>query len=339
MMSAMPVAVGCLALSTILGCTQSEDAKGVKLAGQNKLVGHLEGGCSAVAGAGECLYLGEGTNLTTLHVGNPAAPEIVSRIPIGETVRSAAVANRMLYVATPVILRIFDLTNSTNPVPRGACGLTYDAFEGNGLAVAGNLVYVADRVGLRIISASNPDAPIGLSSLGWNQSAFSQGVAVVGNMAYVLSQSRLQVIDVSNPAVPILRGGYDLDKRERGGDAGTCVCVAAKLAYLATGGGLKIVDVSDPDRPVLRGRYDTRGQAVCEALAGSLAFVALRTSELEIIDISNPAAPVFRSRCSIGGLIDSCVVLGDRAYLANIHRGLQIVDASNPDSPVIRIGY
>ncbi len=160
-------------------------------------------------------------------------------------------------------LRILNISNPTNPVPRGFCplGPLYH------IAVCSSYAYLdgwgGTAYGLFVVDISDTSNPRHVSFVpfdtGWNG-----GIAVQGNYAFVATyEGGLLIIDVSNPLNPIKISRY----RAPGSASG--VSVRGNYAHIAYGDlGLRVIDISNPQNPTLYAYYKSEGccyENVCAA--------------------------------------------------------------------------
>jgi len=102
-------------------------------------------------------------------------------------------------------LKIFDLTNTSNPIQVGSFWTSYKI---SSVAVEYNdLAYVADGFGgLKIIDVGTPSIPVMLGHLDTSNTARS--VFVSGNYVFIANTENLLVVDVSIPSSPVIRSSY-----------------------------------------------------------------------------------------------------------------------------------
>ena len=239
----------------------------------------------------------------------------------GGTSRNVAVSGNYAYVANSSDgLRIFDVSNPTNPV---CVGHTTNHEYAQGIAISGNRVFLATDHGLHIYDISDPAQPVSANKKYAGEFAF--GVAVAGNFAYLANQDAgFSICDVSDPANPVIVG-----QTNNGGTA-YGVAVSDKYAYLANSqDGLRIYDVSNPAKPINIGHIE--GYVLGVAVSTNLA--CLVGSGLQIYDVSNPANPVSLAQTNNGGTTISVAMSGKYAYVANQMSCVRIYDISSPAHP------
>ncbi len=240
-----------------------------------------------------------------------------------------AVAGHFAYLANfDDGLRIYDISNPTNPVSVGHINNGFAA----GVAISDNLACVADSAdGLRIYDISNPTNPVSVGHT--NNGASASGVALAGNFACLANNGDgLRIYDISNPANPVNIGHAAIGIS---GNASS-VAVAGNFAYLANNGdGLRIYDISNPANPVNVGSANDLGIAFGVAVAGTDAYLADGFEGLRVYDTSTPASPLGIGQAATdAGNAVAVTVSNNYAYLANFDDGLHIYNISNPSNPV-----
>jgi hypothetical protein len=143
---------------------------------------------TSVALSGNYAYLA-GNGLYVLDVSNPALP-----FGVGYTQTSylmdVAVSGNFLYAASDIQvalgggLRIFDISNPTNPVAR----YNKNGRNSDGLAVSGHLAFLSEFGGPSVYDISNPTNPIVLAQTN-NAGFIAAGLAVSGNYIYLARAS------------------------------------------------------------------------------------------------------------------------------------------------------
>ena len=245
-------------------------------------------------------------------------------------------------IGLPSALRVFDLTDPTNPVAVTTLLLNTAGYP-QGIYRQGNRLYVAVggiQPGLQVVNISNPTAPYVEGTLQLSGTKRLWGVAVSGDYAYVgeLGDS-LYVVDISNPSSPQRVSALYLPFQTTGPYGGRRrIAISGNYAYV-TWGGLHIVDISDPLHPVRvsgLARYEDSWDV---ALSGSYALVAWRDS-LEVVDVSDPQNPsiVAGYRATIS-TIEGVSTFNNWAVVAHWGDGVRLLDITNPAAPVERGFY
>jgi|TARA_B110000483_G_scaffold232747_1_gene300719 subtilisin-like proprotein convertase family protein len=190
-------------------------------------------------------------------------------------------------------IRIFDLTDGTNPIEISNLDTTSGNARGIALSSDEKTLYLANNTaGLQIIDVTNASLP---SLLGeYNTTGSSQDVVLSpdGNTAFIADQQGgVDVIDVSdglNPSSVVTLGGstnvFDVDISPDG-----------RYLYVAdqTAGWL-VYDVQDITDSFVVATIETSGYATGIILSndGSKAYVADYGEGVLVYDLTNPASPV-----------------------------------------------
>ncbi len=218
---------------------------------------------SAVHGYGEYLYVSDFNGVHIYSVLNPAEPEFISNIPLGNT-RSMVSSESLLYLGGDPDLTIVDVSDNFNPMILG----NYDGLPGSpyNIDIQGTGVFLANRYGgLWIIDASNPLAPSPYPvSIDMD---FAWDVSVSGDIAYVADrfEGMLRVINVADPASPFEMAAFPIGSSTGliGVDmyANAVVGVGNYAFVLTNWDGLKIINCYDPTSPFEIGHFNTGGYA------------------------------------------------------------------------------
>ncbi|GAB4234682.1 MAG: hypothetical protein Kow00121_62400 [Elainellaceae cyanobacterium] len=258
----------------------------------------------------------------------------VKGLPPGLAKRVQVIDN-IAYVAIGDQLQIVDITDSSNPVIKGAYIGTV-----NYVTVVGTFAYVCgDTSGLKIIDVSNPMQPVETSVF---VTGAVESIVVSGSYAYVPDPiNGLQIIDITNPAQPTLKSSY------KPSGAISEVAVVGNYAYLVNEeSGLTIVDVTDPANPTLKSTFDTPGVATKVTVVGNYALVSDTTS-LQVIDITNPASPTFVSSYQIAAS-QAITVINNLVYVTDDDGdddddgsvpNVKVLDISNPTKLIFKGVY
>jgi hypothetical protein len=142
-----------------------------------------------------------GFGLKTVDVTNPAAPVVISTLPIPNAfVRMFArnATTGVLAGSTSGII-VIDVTNPTQP----RITATLDTARANGVRVVGTTAYVADsNGGLLTVDISDPAAPTILDATDTNASGMPSDVSLHGSLAFLgddFFQNALPIVDVADP--------------------------------------------------------------------------------------------------------------------------------------------
>ena len=158
---------------------------------------------SAIAVAGDRVYLGEGTGggmLRVFHRGGVSGPVELGAIPTSR-VADLAVTGELVYVAdaTPA-LRIYDTGDPAAIELVGSYGACSSPV---GVAVQGVIAVLGCSSGFHVLDVANPSAPSLLAI--WQSPAptRARAVAIDGARVYYGHDGGVSVIDLTDPAAPV----------------------------------------------------------------------------------------------------------------------------------------
>jgi hypothetical protein len=259
-------------------------------------------------------------------------------------------------------LQIFDISDPTNPIIRGAYA-SAGSQEIDDVDIVGDYAYISnDANGLVKVDISDPDNPTFVSSRrdGSYSNSFDYSDGQYGYATYgYTGGAEFKVYDLDNfPTVPPVN--YDA----AGSRHASAVHIVGDRAYFTTGNGgpayFEIVDISDPLVPVFVSKLAIGdAQATYGTYPGEMQVIGdyafLATGEhppngadggLLVLDISDETAPSVAAFEPIpdageiglpgGGIGQGLEVVGDRVYMAS-KTGLYVFDVSNPADPVMLI--
>ena len=234
---------------------------------------------------------------------------------------------------------IVDITNSANPMPRGALSLLGVPTN---IAVSGNYAYISNTDNnqeLQIINISNPDSPSQVGSYDATGSADANGVYVIGTTVYLArtnsAEREFLIINASRPEFPTLIGSLDL------GATGYEVFVMGKYAYVASGDNnreLQVINITDPKNPTLVGWSDLDGNTDAMTITGFTNRVILGQGiYARLFDVTTPALPVLRASFDYGGTVNDLSLGNANNYLltatGRTDREFQVIDISKSFFP------
>jgi hypothetical protein len=253
--------------------------------------------------------------LSVFDFSNPNSPVQIGAIAaqslgVGDGLRAVGVneSGTRVYVSGETGTRIVDVSNPSQPLPRGF--IPKPAAQIKSL---GNLIYLAsgwtgaDGSGISIVDASSPDSPaiVGTFSFGSEWFHRIHAVTPTDTLAYLVSEYTFAIVDVTNPGAPILRSHLDFDNLNF--EYRAEIAIVGTRAFVAAGyAGLLVIDVSD-----------SRDPRVVGTLPGT-------------------AVSVLPSGHATLGAFSDISVVGDYAYLLDSHEGrLVVADISNPAQPKV----
>lgn len=253
----------------------------------------------SVQSSGNYMYLGGSSYMSVLDATQPAAPALVTTIPVPAT--SMIRVNNTLFAGTVNnSLVIMDLTNPAAPAIVNTIPLPDLPIR---VRVFGNLLMVADNTaGLFIYDISSPQSPKLLSQT--TNMTLAADVAVVGNTAFVAADiDGLDIFNITNPSAPTLvsktaLGRIDPFYSDNPSNEALTVAVNNGIAYIGTINdngivfGLDIANLSAPRIVSIYGHGDFIVTWVGSLLfngtemylAGSLGYL----DPVEQVDMSQP---------------------------------------------------
>jgi hypothetical protein len=119
------------------------------------------------------------------------------------------------------------------------------------------------------------------------------------------------------------------------------ITVAEPYAYL---GGWQIpsrayrfwvADVSNPDDAALVGSHELSDRVGAIAVAGGVAYLALRSQGLLVFDVSDPTNPSPLAIWQGSEWVEDVAAVGDVIYVCGARNGLFVLDVSDPAEPVV----
>ncbi|MBN2392489.1 MAG: hypothetical protein JXR84_17295 [Anaerolineae bacterium] len=280
---------------------------------------------SALAHAGDYLYVGDSTNFLVLDVSDPRDPTIAGALAIDWWFKEIEVAGTYAYAAAyDRGLRVFNVANPANPTPVGF----YQTPEDDWLThvhLSGDYAYATDYYGylLWVFDVSNPADPALEATYGDHSTPWTiLDVYVVGDTAY-LAGDGLRVLDVSDPTHPA--------------EAGFCapvstaknIDVRGDYAYAVSDSNLFwVIDVSNPLTPTAvstttlsTGHFYYGGLTI----EGDYAYIADMYWGMVVVNISDPFHPSVVREVTLPGYTYTVRTDGDLLYLPSADGGVHIL--------------
>jgi len=285
----------------------------------------------AIDRSGDIAILASDATLQLHNMSDPTSPHMVGSVRMGDGAIDVVVDDNLAYVAGFMEgLRVFDITESTAPVPVSTLPL-YPWVTG--VAKHDDLVCASmTAVGFSLIDVSNPAVPFVVGSVeiphGDMYDAFYDGQHVYGANGVF----GLYAWDVTDPTTPkqILRRetfgpilGFDVKD-----DLLAAACMQA---------GLRLVDVTDPVDLVQLGSSPSQRLAWSTALGTPYSLLCDDTSGFAILDLADPLAPVELGRYTYDQYAQAlgAKIVGSLAYLAFGSTGdFRILDITDPATPL-----
>ncbi|MFC2172855.1 LVIVD repeat-containing protein, partial [Acidobacteriota bacterium] len=251
--------------------------------------------------------------LKIFDISNPADPQFIDQVGVGDTAWDTAVSGNYLYLID-YALRVFDISVPTVPIELGSWPVPAEA---RAIAVSGSYSGVAAwQEGLRIADVSDPSAPFEISFI--NSPGDARDVVMEGNLAHVAGSYGLNIIDWSDVSSPVRMGRFETTHSVE------AVGASGNFAYVISGdwrtGDLWIVDVSDPTSPAGTGSAGTPDSPIDMDVSGDFSYIIHRESPYDVIavfDISDPTNPFMAGTEDIPeGFVYKIAVSGSHAYVA-----------------------
>jgi hypothetical protein len=237
-----------------------------------------------VALRGDLAYVADWFDgLWVVSVKNPAVPEAVGHLPIGnnERVWAVNVEGNYAYVSGAGGMHIISVADSSHPTEVGLYASQGSAY---GVAVAGNLAYVATGdSGLRVVSIADPANPVEIGHCILPD--YSLDVAVAGGYAYAAANSAgLRVVSLADSTHPVEVGYYGTMGYTRALTLqGNCLYLCQLLD------SFRILSIADPVHPTSVGAFPGTDYSGC-AVVGDNVFLGA-AANLLVLSISDTAHP------------------------------------------------
>ncbi|HEX04335.1 MAG TPA: T9SS type A sorting domain-containing protein, partial [Bacteroidetes bacterium] len=192
--------------------------------------------------------------LRIIDIHDPLSPIEIGSHNAPNNAVNVAVGGQYAYVADSDKIRIFDLSNPSEPRQIAIIGTVWDQWDVKDVDVEGDYLYVAEERhdGLLVIDVSDPSEP---ELVGNGSNNLPVALAVRGSYVFAISldydegDSYLDILDVSDPTAPDMVGWMNFPLWA------TDVTVEGNIAYIAATGGVRVIDVEDPTSPVEIGYY------------------------------------------------------------------------------------
>jgi hypothetical protein len=270
-----------------------------------------EGPLQGVAVDGLRMYLAIGGEVMVLTMSDPAAPRVVGRVALGDSVTAIAAAGAYAYAGTlSTGLRVLDVRNSTAPVEIGS-----DAKPGMGairvLCIDGETVYFAGEDSQGEFDVHWPTQP----RLDWGS---SHGASVANDIIvhrdfaiWARSDGTLELSDGHTQ-----RWTIQLPAE--------CLSVVASGDFLYCGGvsGISVVWFNPPAEPDFYAM--TPGPALDLAILDHDRLGAATGDGIALYDLSDPLIPVLDSETTLPGSA-SVTIFRSTVYVGDGPRGLHVV--------------
>lgn len=305
------------------------------------------------AGDGFACVVDEG-GIRVIDTTNPSAPQMAGSIVVGTqlpTEVGVSIQNDYAYVAAGYLgLRIFDLTDATNPNEVGYCDLNEPA---SAFVVENHFAFLAASYsGFWMIDISNPAFPFECGSSfsqlapswseygsAWTIAVHDTTVFLAGHFMidYMMFRPRIWTFSISSPGNP-----QPMDCIQSQGEV-NALALSQGYAYAAVNQrypseedphGLQVLDVTDPTEMSEVSYSPLLEPALDVAVADNYAYVANGAAGLSLFDISDAAHPEVVGASDTPDSAQGIAVSNGYAYLADGESGLRIIDISDPAAPI-----
>ncbi|HEY3317896.1 MAG TPA: cell wall-binding repeat-containing protein [Coriobacteriia bacterium] len=302
-----------------------------------EVLAHLGGSSlNKVVVSGGYAYAAANGAFVVFDVGNPAAPKVLSQVPLGGNAEDVALDGSFAYVVGDWgDMQIVDVTTPTVPVCRGTVGW---GGAMHGVAVAGDRAYVtSDGHGFKVVDVADKDAPYLVSYAGPPTGAEYYDVALAGGKAFVSygadpsAVTRIREFDISNLDAAPVKVGNDYSVPGLSVSVSSLVASGSLVFAAEAARGLEVVDFTTPTVPAQRGTHTVAGAGGFDLFkSGSTLYLAAGDSGMPILDVADPAAPSLLG--TLAGSYTAVAAAAGKAYLAK-NGTLTVADVSNPAAP------
>ncbi|HRR31652.1 MAG TPA: hypothetical protein P5557_10145, partial [Candidatus Sumerlaeia bacterium] len=247
----------------------------------------------------------------------------------GENISAVAVSGNIAVINEDIKIRILDITNPNQPVPKGHVKI--DAIP-NCLQIVGNFAYsAAEHGGVNIIDISNPTLPFVTAVIPFDSWTNNLWVRPSNDYAYVGLNGSVAVVDIRDKFQPkVVSQLYGFDLNSISGDDGYLYVVDSSGSQ-----ALKIYNLANPANPVYIGGLNHTANAwgLYHALViyGNTAYVAQHDGIL-IVDIQDKTLPVLKGKI---GNSRRALALGSGVLFASDWGGLEAWRLTDPHNPYL----
>ncbi len=283
--------------------------------------------------SGDYLVSSEGSFLEILNIQQPASTYLEGSLERPYWLQEVSIDGNIAYIAdmgefclVPGGLKIIDISNPENPLPRGEYEMGLFALPNN-LDVKYNYAYMQDYISststLIALDVSNPDSPQLAGEYGYSAKDIFAGTSYV----YILDDDDLVILDLQDPLNPVEMGALAL------GNSALRVCVSNGYAFVAGDGEntLWIVDVSNSSNPQLITSITTACNYARDIVVQDDLVYLVCSQCMQIIDITNISSPVIISTYDDVTSATGICVCDSIAYIADYN--LLKIDVSDPEVP------
>lgn len=195
--------------------------------------------------------------LSVYDISVPTSPALVSSTVIsepqaGNIISQLRISGHYLYTiddsgggnGNPGNIKVFDVSNPSNPVALVPTGGGLEASFPAALDVAGRYVYAGGLNSFNVVDMSDPLYPLTVASQLQNSSPYFTGIDVRGDYAYGLdlNSNTFDIINIRNPATPTLSGTVALTAVNYSEEPQ--IAFSGNYAYTTTSGSLSVINIS-----------------------------------------------------------------------------------------------
>lgn len=257
------------------------------------------------------------------------APIVIDYIGhIGGTYKALYISGNYLYCAEGPELKIFDISNQTNPTLLG--NITFEYYNTiNSIIVNNDYAFVGVYSKVYVLNVSNKAKPIYLNAYSTKYSYSIKDMFIKDKFLYIVGSGYLELVDVQSPSYPIFKSNIKTKSSANG------VYVLNNYAYIADGDYFTIINVENPITPSIY-NYMTLSTYYSSNkiyINNNLAYI-VGDDGLRIIDISNPnQLSIKGSYISTNIYFNDLYLKNSLLYIADSSKGITIIDVGNPESP------
>jgi len=292
----------------------------------------------SVTVSGNYAYVGSSSGLDVLNISNPASPQLVGEINVGNPfstyVQDVEVSGDYALLADQDQgLIVVGLTVIGSPRILTAVDLLPS--DARGVDISGNYALVADGTsGLKIVDINISDPTFAQLKSAYTTAGVANAVAVSGRYAFVgLTNGSIQAVDISNPLFPVAAG----NPLQISTFPITRIAIRGNYAYCsAAGTEIQVVDISSPSAMVSVGGLQGIGTSNSVDVSCHYAYMANGTTGaggLAVIRIGDPVNLTQAGQITEATLAASTAVYGSIGLVADGTNGLKVIDLTKPISP------
>ncbi len=267
--------------------------------------------------------------LWAIDISNPAAPIIISSLPLTDA-RRLAIEGDYAYVLSSNTFATLDISDVTTLKHVATISLYNN--DSKTLLLDKTYAYLTTYNGLAIVDLSNPRTPRRVGGITLENTS-TTSLVVAEDMAYLATwYGKIYVVDIANRTQPVLVTSVQEEKMRN--SQYTLAFLGSHL-YLIGGTLFATYDIATPDSPTILQKQTLPwelGQSLRQAVVGNqYIFLAEGYLGLSIYDIHSPATPT-QVRSNLAGDLaglSGIANLDHWLYLANDGE-LEIYNSTDP---------